>query len=242
MKTIAEFAETLKHTQAKKVRNPAVPELIDDVTPGKIITLKTLDTTWHPKVKQAVEMARAWQKRRQEGETNASMVLVASQMYESGQPDLDRTGFGCGKTHIAAAALWSNCYVLDGVPQAPSGRFFKADRIVQIMDADTQPKDEIGNSPIVVLDEVGSEQHIPYIAEKAQAGEIQNRYTKIVDWCYDVNRSGGVSLIITSNLGITELAQHIGGRAWSRLLEMAPAGFMLDMTGVPDYRRRQGGR
>lgn len=218
------------------------PDSDPKIPPRRV--LGDLDTSWHPRVAEAVSMARKWQaRRRRQSETqqvspwqkvNASMVLLATKV----DGDSSRTGYGCGKTHVALAALWSICYMLDNEPIAPAGRFFVAADLITNLDGDTPIRAEIGDSPIVVIDDVGAEGQIKYIGAGQQEGERHSRYFRLINHCYENN----VSMIITANLTADGLAQHIGGRAWSRLLEMAPTGFMLDMTGVPDYRRRTGGR
>ncbi len=195
-------------------------------------TLDELDTSWHPTVARAVATARDWSRRRQ-AVPYASLILLAAGVEGS----REATGFGCGKTHIARACLWSLCYMLDDEPLAPVGRFFTADDLIQRLDAGTRVGVEMGG-PIVVIDDVGTEQAIPFIAEQRQAAERHSRWFRAVDYAYQ----HGVALILTGNMRLWDLADHVGGRAWSRLLEMAPAGFMVDMTGCPDYRRRQGGR
>lgn len=47
---------------------------------------------------------------------------------------------------------------------------------------------------------------------------------------------------MTSNYRLNELATFLGGATWSRLLEMVPDGFIIDITGVRDYRPIAGGR
>jgi DNA replication protein DnaC len=71
-----------------------------------------------------------------------------------------------------------------------------------------------------------------------QEYEIQNRYFKVIDYCYTYQ----ISIVMTSNLSADALRRHIGERSWSRLQKMAPKGFMRDLSGVPDYRLREGGR
>lgn len=221
-----------------------------DIVQGQPVTLATLDLSWHPKARTAVNAAREWQKlrrwqlaenkrQREAGEEitvkpHASLVLLASE-----KDPVHCTGYGCGKTHIAKAVLWSEAFVLDGQPFAPAGNFYEAARLVANLDGGTRPSAEI-TGPILVIDDVGAEGAIPFVKqdEKSQAHERHARYFKAINYCYD----SGVSVVITANLTTQELAAHIGGRAWSRLLEMAPQGLIVDMTGVPDYRRKQGGR
>lgn len=235
MKQISEIVERIKPAANGHVLEAA---LATPKFPARRV-LGQLNTAWHPKVGQAVQMARSWQQRRREQRAsgqpaNASMVLLATAV----PGDLNRTGYGCGKTHIATAALWSECLMLDDEPVAPVGKFFMAEQLLANLDGDTPAGAEIGDVPILVIDDVGAEGVIPFVTAARQEQERHSRYFKIVDYCY----KRGVSLIITGNLSVADLSAHIGGRAWSRLLQMAPSGFILDMTGVPDYRRSAGGR
>lgn len=206
--------------------------------------LSELDITHHPKVAQAVQTARDWYLLRQQQKTTkqpvrASMVLLATQVNKKdGTTDLDRTGYGCGKTHIARACLWTECLVMDGEPIAPIGKFFLAMDIIGRLDGETPAAVEIAPAPIIVLDDVGTEGAIQFVGKELQVSERHARYFKIFDYCYQA----GVSVVVTANLTIDGLMATIGGRAYSRLLQMAPSGFILDMTGVPDYRRKAGGR
>jgi hypothetical protein len=227
---------------------PVPAEKEPDIIQGKPVTLASLDLSWHPKMQTAVNAARAWQelRRRQLAENkrqheaneeitvrpNASLVLLASQ-----KDPVHCTGYGCGKTHIAKAVLWSEAFLLDDQPFAPTGNFYEAGRLLGNLDGETRPSAEI-TGPILVIDDVGTEGTIPFVAAGSQEHERHARYFKAINYCYDK----GVSVVITANLTTHQLAAHIGGRAWSRLLEMAPQGLIVDLTGVPDYRRRQGGR
>lgn len=247
MDMIADILHTVKQRIGVNgtAPHPTLPPELE-IRPGNIITLHTLDLTWHPMVRTAVKAARDWQRIRwQQKQQNtpaySSLVLTAAPVMQAdGRPDINRTGYGCGKTHIALACLWASHYVTDGVPVAPDGRFFLAADLIQRLDGDTQPHNEIGDAPVVVLDDVGAEGVLQYVKQddRSQANERQARYFQVVDYCYRT----GISVIITGNLTLPDLAAHIGGRAWSRLLEMAPTGQMVDLTGTPDYRRRAGGR
>lgn len=229
-----------------------LPETIDTVDtvddaaiiPRQPVTLKTLDLNWHPKLRQAVSIARQWQQRRRNqqeaGEVvNASMILVSGPPNKllPGQRVTDFTGYGVGKTHIAKSCLWSECYMMDGEPWAPVGSFYEAGRLIENMTLTTPPSAEIRGG-ILVIDDVGTEGTIPFVAKESQHTEREARFFRIINYCYD----RGVSVIITANMTTDKLAAHIGGRAWSRLQEMAPRGFIYDMTGIPDYRRKAGGR
>lgn len=198
--------------------------------------LSDLDTS-HPLVAEAVDMARAWAERKKAGVSNASLVLCGP--------------VGTGKTHIARAILWSICYELDGVAVQPAGRFWSAIDMLMLFTPIqndwggveiSQASQVVGNAPIVVIDDVGTEQAIPFVKADDQAHERASRYFRMIDYCCGDDNRPGVSVVITSNLSLANLERHIGKRAWSRLLEMAPAGYMIDLAGVPDWRRKAGGR
>ena len=196
-------------------------------------TLSELDTS-HPTIKAAVDMCHAWVQRKRDGHQDASIVLLGP--------------VGTGKTHIAKALLWSMAYTLeDGTAVGFSGRFFVAADLMMLMqpgrnDYGTteipRPVNFIGSVPIVVIDDVGTEQTLPFIKAEEQATEIQARYFRVIDYCY----SWQISLVITSNLSMSQLARILGPRSWDRLGQMAPLGFMMDLTSVPSWRLTRSGR
>lgn len=266
MKKIAAIAQTMTWGGGTGVMVPVIEEQ-DEITP---VSIKDLDTGWHPKVGEAVQAAYEWVERKRV-HPNASLVLVASQQYKPDPddnsknprmiPDENATGYGVGKTHIAESILWaSSTRVVEGdrVGDVVShtGKFFKAkDLIGRLgkeqprdlvrMPAEVYPGSELYGTHALVIDDVGTEGVIEYVSAVSQEKERQSRYFQIIDYCYGgfiSGRRNGISVIITANLTLDNLAAHIGGRAWSRLLEMAPSGFMVDLTGVPDYRRNLGGR
>ncbi|MCA9936218.1 MAG: hypothetical protein KC415_19930, partial [Anaerolineales bacterium] len=79
---------------------------------------------------------------------------------------------------------------------------------------------------------------LPFIRGAEQQKELQARYYDLINYCYKQQ----ISVIITSNFRFDELARYLGGASWSRLMEMAPDGYMVDITGVRDYRPIAGGR
>ena len=204
------------------------------------VSLDTLDIT-NPQVAAAVKQARAWAERKRDGYMDASMVLAGP--------------YGTGKTHIAKAILWSIVDEVPGHPDSasPAGRFYLANdlllRLGAIQDKATgmitpiRVSSLVGNAPIVVIDDVGGQQIIPFVAGPDQEHDRHARYFRFIDYCY----TDMVSVIITTNLSIdglqdSDFARHIGGRAFDRLSEMAPKGFMLGLDGVPSWRIKQGGR
>lgn len=232
-------------------------------------TLDQLDVNHHPLVSTAVAAARQWQRTRQAQAreyrerfnipldanlpyyepANSSLVLVATQATTNkggkAVKDEARTGYGCGKTHVARSVLWSIFLSRDdGTPMAPAGAFFEANRLILELDADERGRyveTMLRNKPLIVIDDVGNrgtEQEIPHVAASRQIPERQARYYSVINYCYE----HGIGVVITSNMTFGELREHVGGRAYSRLAEMAPKGQWVDMTGVPDYRLKKGGR
>jgi len=217
------------------VSEPAPAADIEEISPQAPprVTLAQLDRH-HPLITQAIEMCYRWRDEKQNGRNYASIVLTGP--------------YGSGKTHIALALLWSMALTLDsGEPVAPAGRFFKATDLLMKMNPTKtdygsydipRPSDFIGYVPILVIDDIGTEQRLPFITGNDQDGEIAARYYRVIDYCYSKN----ISVIITCNTSLKELARIIGGRAWDRLQQMAPRGFMMDLAGVPSWRQMQSGR
>lgn len=224
---------------------PRWPEMPSRPRPQRVI-LDTLDTG-HPKVRYAVQMARAWAERKRAGHQDISLILTGPN--------------GTGKTHIARAIWWSmveQSIEHDGAPTPdaepqPSGRFYASNDLLAKMgnsrDKETgiivpvRAASVIGYPPMVVIDDVGAEQVIQFVGKEDQEAERHTRFFKAIDWCYTAQ----ISVIVTSNLSIDELAQHLGRRSWDRLAQMAPklpdgTNFMVDLSGVPSWRVKAGGR
>lgn len=200
------------------------------------VTLGDLDGS-NPQVARAIAAARQWAERKRKGCEDASLILVGPN--------------GTGKTHIAKAILWSARLELDGEPVAPLGIFFDAPDLMRVMgDEDARLRDMIPSGmrwahdskcPMVVVDDVGAEGLLRFVPAGEQLNEIQARYFRIVNYCYQ----NKISLIVTAsnNCGtLAGLSAHLGARSWDRLCQMAPRGFMLEMTGVPSWRQRVSGR
>lgn len=220
------------------------------------VTLATLDTS-HPQVALAVKMAKAWAQRKRDGYQDASIILCGNN--------------GVGKSHIARAIWWSmaarasrhvwneeeQTFVEEAIPgtEQPSGLFKLSNDWIgllgQSQDNETgiifpaRASVIVGRAPLVVIDDVGAEQTIPFIKadDVSQAVEREARLFKLIDHCYTAQ----VSVIITTNLQIGELATRLGRRSWDRLAQMAPRlpngdSFIVDMFDVPSYRMKESGR
>lgn len=207
--------------------------------PFERVTLDTIDINHHPKVAEAVDQARHWMRRKYIDKIEyASLILIAEPTYNSGKVKI--TGRGVGKTHIAKACLHLECYTTsDGVPVAPIGMFFIANNIIRALQQDVPLRRLLQDAKVIVVDQVGAEQRIPYIPNGKHAQEMHNRWARLVDYCY----TKGISLILTANLTKLGLMRHIGLDASDRLGEMAPKPLgTIDLTGVPTYRPKLGGK
>jgi len=202
------------------------------------VTLSQLQNI-HPKVTEAKQAAQQWAANKQAGHLDSSLILFGPN--------------GIGKTHIALSILWSMCYQVDGQTVAPIGKFFLSDDLLARLDADDDPTNLSSNlarlipnnsmidptiqpCPIIVIDDIGAERDIQYSKDQEKARHV--RFFRVIDYCYKKQ----ISVIITSNLSLDGLKAHLGPRSWDRLLQMAPRGQMVDMSGVTSWRKRSGGR
>lgn len=195
----------------------------------EIVTLNQLDTS-QPKVAQAVEYARKWQARR--ADSPEASYLLASK------------GKGVGKTHILKSILWSQQIIPLGVNGiiAPANRFYMADDLIGLAFGrqGANVRSLIPSTDnFVCIDDIGTESKPEFCAKDSWPRERQVTWFKVVNHCYE-NRIG---IIATTNLKIgPDFEEWIGSRAFSRLMEMAPKGYMRDLTGVPDWRKMASGR
>jgi DNA replication protein DnaC len=129
-------------------------------------------------------------------------------------------GFGCGKTHLAAAI--ANLVVGMGVPTL----FLTVPDLLDMLrfsfDSETvtfeQRFDEIRNAPLLVLDDFGTQNATAWAQEKL---------FQIVNYRY-INK---LPLVVTTNLGLDE----IDARIRSRLAD--PELVSAVRIAAPDYRR-----
>lgn len=233
--------------KAKMRTIPGKNPIPDDSYPmAGIPTLGQLDTS-SPKMATAVALAKKWLSAHASGKT-PSLVLYAVKGKAA-----QETGYGCGKTHIARALLFDNLFAIrheDGNIIGSHGVFLTAQRAIDALGEDGMKIQRLLNyrhrwhkrlnqmvmahPPVVVVDDVGTEV-LDYDPDRSKR---HGRWYQLVNHCYEAN----IAMIVTANLNLDELTEALGGRAISRLMEMAERPFIFDMTGVPDYRIKNGGR
>ena len=219
-------------------------------------TLAGLQET-HPDLRLVIDQVRTWGK-----SVNAARHAVNDVNDDNltiRPPSMILTGpNGVGKTHIARVIQWSMVDAAmdeNGRPDpdmvAPCCRWYAAADLLSRLGNERaddgfsysgQPGQMVGSAPFVIIDDVAAELSIPYVAYPAQERERQMRYHLFFDWCVGNN----VPVVLTTNLAAagpdSDLATHVGPRAWSRLMQMVPKGFIVSLWNVPDYRLIAGGR
>jgi DNA replication protein DnaC len=150
-------------------------------------------------------------------------------------------GYGCGKTTLAnivykfsgGAAPFINWSEEGAATVYPAAFYSEPDLLDDIRRSygDTGEAKIIKRcqkSDILILDDLGA----GYVKEDSQ------RWYEGIMWRLFDGRETRKTLI-TTNLDPAELKIRIGGRCWSRLMDMlgGPEGF-VSMFGVPDYRLR----
>lgn len=187
----------------------------------------------HPKMQTVINAVRNWARLYGQGKKN-SFVLVGPN--------------GVGKTHITRAILWSIRLVepVSG-EERPAGRMYTAHDAIKILTESTPgvmaPVDRMNPSrstPFVIIDDIGAEHDAEKQADWRSA-HIQSLWFRLVDYC--VRKDVPLILSASNNAGtIAGLSEHLGQRCWDRLLDMAPQGFIWDLSGVPSYRAKRSGR
>ncbi|MCO5188505.1 MAG: hypothetical protein M9928_15480 [Anaerolineae bacterium] len=188
--------------------------------------------------------AYQWRDRHLE-EPGLSFVLLS----EPGKSWL-YSGYGCGKTHVARALMFSRSKlhwtgtVEGSVLYADRACYFRAAEIMALFDQDGFSPESIAKAGtrVVVVDDLGREGNLRWEKRtpEAQRAEKQARYFRLIDHCYWSKPR--ISLILTANMNRAGLTEFLGEASMSRLDEMAPAGFMWDLSGLPDVRRVRSGR
>jgi len=163
---------------------------------------------------------------------------------------------GVGKTHIAKAVNASFCAIvgekvyIDDVPQFTleyAAKMYTARELIALLGGDNQmsvwdivPK----HVKCLVIDDLGREGYLDYVQAAKQQEEKQSRYFHLINHIYETRRNGRypVNLFITTNLTPKEIEELVGPACWSRLMELCPRGYIVELTGIDDYRRVKSGR
>lgn len=167
---------------------------------------------------------------------------------------------GIGKTHIAKSIANSFSYLTQS-HVIQRHKFFVAPELINPQDGNfdlsvltpPRPIDRleilenqnrgVKREPVwacIVIDDVGREGHLPYVKAEHQREEIQSRYFQVINAIYSMNPRP--VLVMTTNIPLNEFKAFFNAAAWSRLSQMVPAGHILQMPVLPDYREIQGGR
>ncbi len=196
------------------------------------------DEAERQKLETAVQTVKDFVKEIKSGAHGLSLIMVANPV----DGDMDRTGYGCGKTTLAQAAYYANVRYTyaHGMPDSlqvyPVGRFYSAREIMALFDAENFSErytfQNLGK--VVIIDDLGREGTLKWEKRDLdmQLQEKQDRYYSLINHCYE----NGISMIVTSNLTSREMATFLGGASWSRLLQMVPKRYRINMTGIRDMR------
>lgn len=190
-------------------------------------------------LQSAIDTVKRYTEAIKENRNGASLIIVASSV----PGDMDRTGYGCGKTMLAKCAYYSATTIFNYVHDrtstltgAPQGRFYTSREVMALFDAENYDERHMFSQfrNMIVIDDLGREGALRWEKrdEQSQLFEKQSRYYNIINYCYQKK----ISMIITSNLSSRELAEFLGGASWSRLLQMIPKQYRVNMTGIRDMR------
>jgi len=246
MNTLAD----LMHTKAEFLTLPA--PVVRNATPEdarKTYNLASLNdlTTAHMTADQKrrydglLVNVRKW---RQDARSNSGISFFLSSKQ-----------VGVGKTHIAKAVNASFCSFvgdmkyIDDVPQfrvTYSSRLYTARTLINMLGGDEQKSMwEIVPRHVkcLVIDDLGREGYLDYVKAEKQEDERYARYFHLINHLYE-RRHGQhpVNIFITTNLTTKKSKELLGVANWSRLLQMCPKGYILELDGIDDYRAVSRGR
>jgi GTPase SAR1 family protein len=122
-----------------------------------------------------------------------------------------------------------------------NGRLFDATELMRLV-GDQQPLGFVlTHDQVIVVDDAGTEDFsTPTYTPSAESVQPvrHNRYGRFLEYCY----KAGKHVIITSNVPLVAgeevnpaFIDIFGSKGYSRLLQMA-GGYMVDLSGLPDYR------
>jgi DNA replication protein DnaC len=235
---MVEIRELARRAREKMERGPGGVFGQGPTEPTKITSkrpqrsrLDQLNQGHHPEIAKAVKNLREiFVPEVNSGENSLGVLLVG--------------GAGTGKTHIARAIYWAfkqqalnEAGELLGGAEVPAGRFYTANDLIMALDQNTSVSSLAPfytgtgtQCPIVVIDDIGTEQNIPYV--KNQQNELRQRYARFFDYaCLKMH------MVITSNLTFRELGGWLGERAWDRYLQITPQLLRFNFHEVGSYRQ-----
>ena len=211
-----------------------LPALISQAEIVERFGLTTLDalTTAHMTAAQAQKYSALLRRVREWRDTDKSFFLCSETK-------------GIGKTHIARAVYdsfgsvygWSDN---EWKHYGRAGHCISARELMAILSDKTAAEWVSRSWPVLVIDDIGREGNIKYVAAADQRHEVQDRYYDLINHCYTRN----VRVFVTGNYSLTDMAAGKGpfnDATWSRMLEMCGRGHIVELSGYTDYRRVLGG-
>lgn len=253
---LANFSELANRVKSKtrKGTAPKFDQRFLGLTSPVPVTTKSLDLNRHSQVRAAVEAAGSW-KNRLKTTPEASLVLKSKTK-------------GVGKTHIAESIWWSVFFTAPdgygGQYKQPSCPMFNAVNFFpkvyallengESLDKTIRPRERMSQGkvildtnhhPFIIIDDLGQEQKPQYVAKELWNEVRTSTWFSVFNHCYRKK----IGMVVTTNLtdkpdsmtGHT-IFSWIGEAAYDRLLEMAPMGYMIDMSSVGSYRIEKSGR
>lgn len=262
MRTIAEIASKpvrILSAPASRTHQPAGAGQERRLTPLEEFRLDHLTGEARARLEAAISAARHW---RRSWRQNRGRSFVLTGPYGVGKTTiLQNLQASARVAHVPL--IWSD-EIGDLVPDpdydpiiSTAGRFWTATEAMLTMDPARRTVDgwgDVGRGPlshilerveVLAIDDLGTEE-IPYTRAADVETVRQNRYRELVDYCL-LRADPPISLLISSNTPLLQRAaaggseasaaftEIMGGAAWSRVQEAA-AGFMFDLSGLPDYR------
>ncbi len=246
LENVAEFMPKMAVSQ-DAVPVAEVCSFQDAVKTFKLTTLDSL-TTAHMKRRQRqqfqglIKRVREWRNKVRD-KPGLSMMLLSNQV-------------GIGKTHIARAvvssfsAIIGDLQFLDGEPQfglEKRARLYTARELIAYLGGD-ESRDLWQIVPrsveCLVIDDLGREGYLDFVQANQQAAEKQARYFHLINHLYQrmQNDRYPVAIFITTNLDEAGCKSLLGDAVWSRILEMCPRGYIVQVGGLDDYRMVKSGR
>jgi DNA replication protein DnaC len=159
-------------------------------------------------------------------------------LWSAADPRKGTSGYGSGKTALARMAYECLSVMRDHQGQPQRATFLTAIDLFQMIKDGYSTDQAIG--PIfdrwlrghVLIDDWGRQ----YTTESGALWAM-DQFFRLINGLYELGRG----LLITSNLPPGQIEAQIGGASYSRLAGMCGPNGFIDMSGIPDYRLKQGG-